>query len=161
MYKPSVFIKHCLGCRNAVMLCQTPSMFTHLDKAHMLAGSAVYWCGGQTLCTNVFSVFTLPDEDGWLLSGLTECLYWASWCWGISCIFYDLLGNTDECAQRFVFLKWDWGGIEVPTSEPCRWLYLHLLISSFHRFVDQTGGIDRSVLDPFLVTIISGTNLFD
>lgn len=35
----------------------------------MLPGSAVYWSGGKTLCTNVFSVFMLPDEDGWLLSG--------------------------------------------------------------------------------------------
>lgn len=113
MYKTSVFIKQSLGCRNTTMLCQISNIFMHLDKTHVLpawACSVTIWREGAA---HVFSGFELPDETGWLLSGrsLTEHSHQASWCWGISCVLYDLLGQcklvpTEVCLPK-MGLRWN------------------------------------------------------
>lgn len=111
----------------------------------------------------VFSIFMLPNEDGWFFSG-------RSWAWTFL-LSQLVLGNimyilwsvrehrwipTEVCLPK-MGLRWNLDAY----FRTCRSLYLHLLIPSFCRFVDKKGGIGHSVLDPFLVTIISVTHLFD
>lgn len=145
MYKTSVFIKHCLGCGSTMLLCQIPSIFTHLSKAYMLSGAAVCWLEGKTLhervphfqAAKVRRLALVWQKPDWTipLSFLGNIMYilWSfreySWVLTEACL--PKMGLTWNISAFFRTLQ-----MVMPTS----------LISSRHGFVDQRGSIGCSTL---------------